>query len=74
MLLLRYLRKREVESFMESDMVGFQPFRQTHEVSKEPDPLEFLVSNDISEHEVGDNLIRYYSAVKFRIAPFAGNP
>jgi len=41
---------------MESDMVGFQPFRQTHEVSKEPDPLEFLVSNDISEHEVGDKL------------------
>jgi len=38
-LLLRYLRKREVESFMESDMVDFQTFRQTHEVLKKPDPI-----------------------------------
>ncbi|HAT28479.1 MAG TPA: hypothetical protein DCS89_15790 [Gammaproteobacteria bacterium] len=38
-LLLRYLRKREVESFMESDMADFQTFRQTHEVLKKPDPI-----------------------------------
>ena len=38
-LLLRYLRKREVESFMESDMADFQTFRQTHEVLKKPDSI-----------------------------------
>jgi hypothetical protein len=38
-LLLRYLRKREVESFMESDMADFQTFRQTHEVLKKPEPI-----------------------------------
>ncbi len=38
-LLLRYLRKREVESFLESDMVDFQTFKQTHETPGQPDPV-----------------------------------
>jgi hypothetical protein len=38
-MLLRYLRKREVESFMESDMADFQTFKQTHETPKKPDPI-----------------------------------
>jgi hypothetical protein len=38
-LLLRYLRKREVDSFMDSDMVDFQTFKQTHEAPKKPDPI-----------------------------------
>lgn len=38
-LLLRYLRKRELESFMESDLDDFQTFRQTQEALKKPDPI-----------------------------------
>jgi hypothetical protein len=38
-LLLRYLRKREVESFMESDRADFKTFRQTHEVLKKPEAI-----------------------------------
>ena len=38
-LLLRYLRQREVESFMDSDMEDFQTFRQTHETLTKPDPI-----------------------------------
>ena len=37
--LLRYLRKREMDSFLDADMVEFQSFSQKRVESTEPDPL-----------------------------------
>ena len=37
--LLHYLRKREVEKFMESDIEGFQTLNQKRQLLKKPDPI-----------------------------------
>ena len=37
--LLHYLRKREVEKFMESDIEGFQTLNQKRQRLKKPDPI-----------------------------------